>query len=110
MGWKRLRFPVARSSPRRPGRWKPAPFISFSAFRQNQPAKRLGRSSDRGCSALHRAALLPHFGNLRGQLIVEVVRGAWDVAIADQIERRALQPELLGKVLGLVERLLHFGA
>src|SRR6476620_6562474 len=58
-------------------------------------------------SAGRLAALLANFADVLGELIVEIVGSARDHAVADEIERRALQPELLCQLLGLVERPLH---
>src|SRR4029079_8569046 len=103
--------PGAREQPARsPRAGETGPFISFSAVRQNSPQGRgetvppAGPSLARGL-----AAFLANLRHVLDELVVQVVGRARDDLIADQIEWRALQPELLAEVLGLVERLLDGG-
>src|SRR5262245_26729243 len=82
------------------------PFISFSAVRQNEPGSPLTPCSRSPALAGDLAALLADLGDVLGQLIVKIVRRARDDVVADEVKRRALQSELVGKLLGLIERLL----
>ena len=67
------------------------------------------KSFSKEASAGTCAAVLPYLCNLGLELVEEVLGCAIDNPIANQELRRALQLELLGKVLGFVERFLNFG-
>src|SRR6187200_450491 len=85
---------------------KRAPLSAFPPFGKTSCENRSRDGSRSPASASDLAALLADLGDVLGQLIVKIVRRARDDVVADEVKRRALQPELVGKLLGLIERLL----
>src|SRR5262245_7659689 len=82
-----------------PGRGT-GPFTSFLSVPQNARVFRALTGASARCLATLRADL----SDLGHQLVIKIVRGAGDHLITDQIERRSLQAELVGKVFALLER------
>src|SRR4029079_281043 len=55
------------------------------------------------------AAILPYLSNLGLELVEEIIRCPGDNPVTNQEHRCALQIELLGEFLGLIERFLDVG-
>src|SRR4029450_11673386 len=83
------------------------PFSRACPFASAPCSKSL--SQPRGPSASTCAAVLPYVSDLGLELVEEILGCTGDNPVANQKHRRALQIELLGEFLGLIERFLDVG-
>src|SRR5262245_45724677 len=105
-GWKRWIPPgPARVRCARPGMRGSAPLPAFRPFGKMRASAAWAILGPKTRSAGHGAALFPDLGDLGQELVVEVVGRARYRPVADQVERRSLQAELLREVLAFLQRL-----